>query len=71
MKLVAKITEREGGNFYAWCPALPGCWVVGQSRQEARQKISEAIEGYLASLDVCLPRELARGFSMENASVSA
>ncbi len=60
MKLVVKISREVGGAYRASCPALPGCVVWGQSREEAKTKINQAIEGYLASLNVALPRELAR-----------
>jgi hypothetical protein len=48
------------GEYRAWCPALPGCAVYGRSRHEAQIRVLQAVRGYLAHLDVALPRELAR-----------
>ena len=60
MKLTVRIANTTEGNFRAWWPSLPGCMVWGMSEDEVRQKISKAVEGYLASLDIALPRELSR-----------
>ena len=60
MKLVIEISERNGNLFQARCPSLPGCVVYGRSQPEVRERIQEAVQGYVASLDVALPRELAR-----------
>lgn len=34
-----------------WCPALPGCWTVGNTEQEALEKIKDVIKDYLHSID--------------------
>jgi len=60
MRMTVQITRGTDGFYRARCPALPGCAVVGLTRDEAHAKIAKAIEGYLASLDVALPRELGR-----------
>ena len=60
MKLAIQISERNGNLFQARCPSLPGCVVYAHSQIEAKARIKDAINGYLASLDVALPRELAR-----------
>ncbi len=60
MMMATKIAERSDGVYQAWCPALPGCRVFAQSKDEAQAKLRDAISGYLSSLDVALPRELAR-----------
>ncbi|KKM20824.1 hypothetical protein LCGC14_1641550 [marine sediment metagenome] len=54
MKLAIKLSQQENGTFRAWCPALPGCVVCEQTREDARSHIRRAIQGYLASLDVPL-----------------
>ena len=69
MKLVIKMTGLGANSYRAWCPALPGCSVFGQSKEEAQDKIRHAVEGYLASLDVALPRELSRKFRTESVCV--
>lgn len=34
-----------------WCPALPGCWTVGETEQEALDKMKYAIQAYLETAD--------------------
>jgi predicted RNase H-like HicB family nuclease len=34
-------------GFAIGCPALPGCWSQGRTRQEARENIREAIRLWL------------------------
>ena len=60
MEFAVRIAGPLGGAYRAWCPALPGCAVYGHSRHEARDRIRQAVSGYLEHLDVVLPRELAR-----------
>ena len=50
MKFRAVIEQDEDGKFVAHCPTLPGCWSQGDTREEAKRNIADAIEGYLASL---------------------
>jgi predicted RNase H-like HicB family nuclease len=65
MKLVIRIKQQLNGSYRAYCPSLPGCCVCGQTKEDAYSKINLAVRGYLASLDVCLPRELNRALTME------
>lgn len=44
------IIERGKNSFGAYVPDLPGCAVVGESREEALQLIRRAIELHVASL---------------------
>ena len=67
MKLAIKIMEAPGTGYQAWCPALPGCSVFATSREQAWDRIQAAIAGYMASMDVALPRELTRRFQAETA----
>jgi predicted RNase H-like HicB family nuclease len=60
MESAVRIAGPHCGTYRAWCPALPGCSVYGRSRDEARSRIWQAVRGYLAHLEVALPRELAR-----------
>jgi len=60
MKLLIKISREEDGTYRAWCPALPGCVAHGSSRQEAADSIDEAVDGYLASLNVAIPAQVSR-----------
>ena len=40
----------EEGGFVATCPALPGLVTEGDTLDEARAMVKDAIEGYLKSL---------------------
>jgi len=44
------IEPEEEGGYHAWCPALPGCHVQGETKEEALKNLKEAIELYLESL---------------------
>jgi len=50
MKLRVIIEQDEDGKFAAVCPALPGCISQGETREEARANIVDAISGYIVSL---------------------
>lgn len=41
--------EKEGG-YHAYCPTLRGCHSYGETLDEAKKNIAEAIEAYLESL---------------------
>ena len=40
----------EEGGYVAFCPALPGLVTEGDTFDETRARVTEAIEGYLESL---------------------
>jgi len=42
-------------SFSTFCPELPGCASAGDTEEEARQNIEEAIRLYLAPADINLP----------------
>ena len=42
--------DPEDGGYVVHCPALPGCYSQGDSRDEAIHNITEAIEAYVGSL---------------------
>jgi predicted RNase H-like HicB family nuclease len=44
------IYEGEPGSYGAYIPDLPGCVAVGETIEEVRQLIHEAIELHLSSL---------------------
>ncbi|MEP6821790.1 MAG: type II toxin-antitoxin system HicB family antitoxin [Chthoniobacterales bacterium] len=48
MTLKALIHNAEEGGFWAEVPALPGCVTQGETLDELRANIREAIEGWLA-----------------------
>ena len=39
--------DRESGSYSAVCPELPGCASAGDTEEEARANIEEAIRLYL------------------------
>ncbi|MFZ5366127.1 MAG: type II toxin-antitoxin system HicB family antitoxin [Patescibacteria group bacterium] len=41
--------EKDGG-YHAYCPTLRGCHSYGETLDEAKKNIAEAIEAYLESL---------------------
>jgi predicted RNase H-like HicB family nuclease len=57
MKIVIIIAMVEPGVWASYCPSLPGCRAVGQSREEAAEKIERAVQRCLASHNVGLPLE--------------
>ena len=40
----------DNGAYSAKVPALPGCYSCGDTIEEARQNIRQAIEGYIETL---------------------
>lgn len=46
----AIVIEQSATSFGAYVPDLPGCVAVGESEEEARQLIAEAIAFHLESL---------------------
>lgn len=46
----AVIFERAQSNWAAYVPDLPGCMTTGQTLDETRENIREAIEGHLETL---------------------
>jgi predicted RNase H-like HicB family nuclease len=49
--------DAEAKAFSAVCPELPGCASAGDTEEEARQNIKEAIELYLNPSDIELPHD--------------
>ena len=50
-KYTVVMEEGEDGYVVVHCPALPGCWSQGKTREEAMANVREAIELYLESLE--------------------
>jgi predicted RNase H-like HicB family nuclease len=44
------VIEKGGNSYGAYVPDLPGCAVVGETRQEALQLIRDAIELHISSM---------------------
>ncbi|MEA1895998.1 MAG: type II toxin-antitoxin system HicB family antitoxin [Euryarchaeota archaeon] len=52
MKFQVVIEEDlEDGGYIVHCPALKGCWSQGDTIEEAIDNITEAIAGYLKTLN--------------------
>ena len=64
MKLAITIQQQTDGTYWASCPSLPGCAVCGETKEDVHSRIDLAVQGYLARLDVCLPRELSMAMGM-------
>ncbi len=58
MKLCIRISRSERGGYIASCPSLPGCVTRGQTREQARESMNEAIRGYLASISDFVPEKI-------------
>lgn len=50
MKFAVTLEYDEDGFVVVSCPALPGCYSQGRTKEEALCNIDEAIRGYLASM---------------------
>lgn len=44
------VIEKDEFGYYAYCPALEGCHTQGDSLEEAKANIKEAIKLYLSTL---------------------
>ena len=51
MTLKAIIQEAEEGGYWAEVPALPGCFTQGDTLQELKSNLHEAIEGWLLAAE--------------------
>ena len=49
-------SDPEDGSYVVHCPALPGCYSQGDSREEAIQNITEAYVGSLRKDKLSIPR---------------
>ena len=47
--------DAEIGSYSAVCPELPGCASAGDTEEEAKRNIKEAIALYLAPSEIDLP----------------
>jgi predicted RNase H-like HicB family nuclease len=60
MKLCVRITRNHEGGYTALCPTLPGCMTQGLTREEACERIDDAIRGYLAAVGNFVPENVTR-----------
>lgn len=52
------VIEKDEDGYYAYCPELKGCYSQGDSLEEAKANIQEAVELYLETLSESEKREL-------------
>ena len=55
MNIKAIVHEAEEGGYWAEVPAIPGCATQGETLEELRKNLYEAVEGCL-SVQVKMPR---------------
>ena len=51
MRQVIFIPDVEDGGYVAEVPSLPGCYSQGDTYEEAKANIQEAIQGYIEALE--------------------
>ena len=54
MTLKVLVHPADEGGFWAEVPALPGCVTQGETVEEVRANVREAIEGWLLAEDASL-----------------
>lgn len=54
------IIEKDENGYYVYCPALKGCQSQGDTLEEAKSNIQEAIELYLETLSPFEKQELIK-----------
>jgi predicted RNase H-like HicB family nuclease len=64
MKFRAIVHEAEEGGFWAEVPAIPGCATQGETMEELRANLREAIEGCL-SVEISIPKTTPRQVVLE------
>lgn len=47
---VSVVIEKDADGYYAYCPELKGCQTQGDSLEEVKSNIQEAVELYLETL---------------------
>ena len=58
MKLCVRIIRSDVGEYLAMCPSLPGCTSRGSTREEATDRLDEAIRGYIAAVNNFVPDQV-------------
>ncbi len=47
---VSVVIEKDSDGYYAYCPGLKGCQTQGDSLEEVKNNIQEAVELYVETL---------------------
>jgi len=56
--LISVVIEKDERGYYAYCPQLEGCQSQGDSIEEVKANITEAIELYLSTLSEAEKQDL-------------
>ncbi|MDJ0725585.1 MAG: type II toxin-antitoxin system HicB family antitoxin [Prochloraceae cyanobacterium] len=56
--LISVVIEKDERGYYAYCPQLEGCQSQGDSIEEVKANIKEAIELYLSTLSEAEKQDL-------------
>lgn len=64
VKILIRIARQPDDTYTARCPELPGCVVRAKSRDEARNRIRDAVGGYVHSRGAVPPREFSHGHAV-------
>ena len=54
MRVKVRVYEAEEGGRGRWCPGLPNCGSEGETLEEVKQNVAEALQG-LAEVEVYGP----------------
>ena len=49
-RITVVIEAAEEGGYYAFCPSLPGCYSQGETLEDAKRHIQEAVQCHIESL---------------------
>ena len=52
MKIPVRICQTKDNKYRAACQSLPGCVITAESYEDAEARLQQAVESYLASLNV-------------------
>jgi len=58
MRVTIRIIRNEHGDYTGLCTSLPGCLSRGRTPEEAKEKLDEAIRGYIAAVGNFVPERL-------------
>ena len=65
--MIYEVVLRKSEEGYSVsCPGLPGCWSQGDTEEEALENVQDAIQEYLAAVDV-----ITRGAEVREVEVAA
>ncbi len=51
MRIPARISRTKDNKYRAACQSLPGCVITAESYEDAEERLQQAVESYLASMN--------------------